>query len=72
MPPRARTNVGKVYRSKRWAERWAKGRPVRKVAGGWQIGKGKKRTPAQERAHRRRKYRGRRHRTNQVTLDNFV
>jgi hypothetical protein len=31
------SNVGKTFKSKRWARRWAKGRPVRKVKGGWKI-----------------------------------
>lgn len=42
MPRGARTNVGKVYRAKRWAKRWARGRPVRKVKGGYKILPGKK------------------------------
>jgi len=29
--------VGKVFRAKRWAKRWAEGRPVKKVKGGWKI-----------------------------------
>jgi len=32
-----RSNLGNVYKTKAWAERWARGRPVRKVEGGWQI-----------------------------------
>lgn len=40
---RKRTLVGRTYRSKRWARRWAAGRPVRRVKGGWRIGKGRKR-----------------------------
>lgn len=35
-----RSLVGRTYRSKRWARRWAKGRPVAKVKGGYRIGKG--------------------------------
>ncbi len=35
------SNVGKVYDSKKWAKRFACGRPVRKVKGGWKIGKKK-------------------------------
>lgn len=42
MPKGARTVVGKVFREKRWARRWAKGRPVRKVAGGYKIMPGRK------------------------------
>lgn len=38
-----KTNVGKVYRSKRWARRWAVGSPIRKVKGGWKILAGRKR-----------------------------
>ena len=34
---RVRSNVGKVYRLKRWAVSFAKGRPVKKVPGGWRI-----------------------------------
>jgi len=34
---RTGSNLGKVYRLKKWAMRFAKGRPVRKVAGGWKI-----------------------------------
>lgn len=30
-------NTGKVYRSKHWASHLAKGRPIRKVSGGWMI-----------------------------------
>jgi hypothetical protein len=44
--------VGRVYRSKRWAKRWAKGRSVRKVVGGWKIG-GKKRTHSTRRKRRK-------------------
>jgi len=40
MPCARRSPVGKVYRSKRWAKRWAKGRPIRKVKGGYKISKG--------------------------------
>jgi len=40
--PCRRTSVGKTFKSKRWARRWAKGRPVYKVKGGWRIGKGSK------------------------------
>jgi len=40
MPCPRRTVVGRVFRSKRWARRWAKGRPVSKVVGGYKIGKG--------------------------------
>jgi len=32
-----KSNLGNVYRLKKWAERFAKGRPVRKVRGGWKI-----------------------------------
>jgi len=72
MPRGARTNVGRIYRSKRWAKRWAKGRRVKKVTGGYKIMSGKKRTPAQERAHRRKKYRRRKRRSNKTRLNNFV
>lgn len=41
--PCGRGNVGKVYSSKRWAERWAMGRPVHKVSGGYKIMPGRKR-----------------------------
>lgn len=34
---------GKVYRSKRWAKRFGKGRKIRKVKGGYRIGKKKRR-----------------------------
>ena len=34
---RTRSNLGKVYRSKKWAVQFAKGRPVKKVPGGWKI-----------------------------------
>lgn len=43
MPRGARTVVGKVFKEKRWAKRWAKGRPVRKVRRGYRIGLGRKR-----------------------------
>lgn len=65
MPCGARTNVGKIYRSKRWAKRWAKGRPVKKVPGGYKIMPGQKRTMAQERAHRRKKRRKKKRRRKQ-------
>jgi len=32
-----RSNLGNVYRSKKMAKRFARGRPVRKVSGGWKI-----------------------------------
>jgi hypothetical protein len=32
-----RSLVGRIFKIKRWALRWAKGRSVRKVAGGWKI-----------------------------------
>ncbi len=60
----ARTVVGNVYRSKRWAERWARGRPVRRVRGGWTIGKGRK-----HKKHRSRRVsirRRRRHRPGEL------
>ncbi|MCJ7546803.1 MAG: hypothetical protein MUP30_08265 [Deltaproteobacteria bacterium] len=52
-----RTNLGKTYRSKRWAKRWARGRPVRKVKGGWRIGKARARQHAKtlSAARKRRK-----------------
>ena len=34
---RVRSNLGKIYRSRKWAVRFAKGRPVRKVPGGYKI-----------------------------------
>lgn len=71
MPRRARTNVGKIYRSKRWAKRWAKGRPVKKVQGGYEIMPGRKRTAAQERAHRRKKYR-RKKRSRRKRSNDFI
>ena len=37
-----RSNLGNVYKSKTWARRFARGRPVRQVAGGWTIGRGQK------------------------------
>lgn len=37
--PCKKTVVGKTYRSKRWARRFAKGRPVRKTKKGYRIGK---------------------------------
>ncbi len=45
--------VGRVFQVKRWAKRWARGRPVRRVKGGWAVQAGRKRTPLQEAAHRR-------------------
>jgi len=39
---RKRTVVGSTYKSKRWAKRFAAGRPVRKVKGGYRIQKGRK------------------------------
>lgn len=38
-----RTLVGRTYKRKRWAKRWARGRPTRKVKKGYRIGKGRKR-----------------------------
>lgn len=32
-----RSLIGRIYRSKKWAKRWARGRPVRKVKGGYRI-----------------------------------
>lgn len=32
-----RSNLGKVYKRKSWAKRWARGRPIKKVPGGWKI-----------------------------------
>lgn len=32
-----RSNLGRVYKRKSWADRWARGRPVRKVPGGFKI-----------------------------------
>lgn len=37
-----RSNLGNVYKSKTWAVQFARGRPVRKVAGGWKICRGRK------------------------------
>jgi len=45
---RVRSNVGKVYRLKRWAVSFAKGRPVRKVPGGYKILPKKKGNPNPE------------------------
>jgi len=45
---RVRSNVGKVYRLKKWAVSFAKGRPVRKVKGGWKICRKKKGNPIPE------------------------
>jgi len=42
---RVRSNLGKVYRLKKWAVQFAKGRPVRKVRGGWKICRKKKGNP---------------------------
>jgi len=42
---RVRSSLGKVYRLKKWAVRFAKGRPVRKVRGGWKIMPKKKGNP---------------------------
>lgn len=51
MAKKVRSNLGKVYRSKKWAERWAAGRPVRKVPGGWKIC----RKPRRKRKRKRRR-----------------
>jgi len=45
---RVRSNLGKVYRLKKWAVRFAKGRPVRKVKGGYKIYPKKKGNPNPE------------------------
>jgi len=45
---RVRSNLGNVYRLKKWAVRFAKGRPVRKVKGGWKICRKKKGNPRSE------------------------
>lgn len=37
--PCRRTIVGRVYKSKRWAKRFAKGRKIRKTKKGYRIGK---------------------------------
>lgn len=42
MPCGKKSLVGRTYRSKRWAKRFAQGRPVRKVKKGYKIGKGRK------------------------------
>lgn len=42
---RVQSNLGKVYRLKKWAVRFAKGRPVRKVAGGYKIIRKRKNNP---------------------------
>lgn len=42
---KVKSNLGKVYRLKKWAVRFAKGRPVRKVKGGWKIYSKKKGNP---------------------------
>ena len=39
MPPCRKTVVGKTYKKKRWAKRFAHGRPVRHVKSGYRIGK---------------------------------
>lgn len=39
MPCKKRTIVGRIYKTKRWAKRWAGGRVIRKVKGGYRIGK---------------------------------
>ena len=31
------SNLGNIYRSKHWAQRQARGHPIRKVLGGWKI-----------------------------------
>jgi len=38
----ARSLVGRVYKSKRWAKRFADGRPIKKVKNGWKILAGRK------------------------------
>ncbi len=43
MPKGRRTVVGRTFKKKRWARRWAKGRKVAKVKGGYTIRKGRKR-----------------------------
>lgn len=45
---RVRSNVGKVYRLKKWAVSFAKGRPVRKVKGGYMICRKRKGNPNPE------------------------
>lgn len=42
---RTRSNLGKVYRLKKWAVKFGKGRPVKKVPGGWKICRKKKGNP---------------------------
>ena len=42
---RTRSNLGKVYRLKKWAVNFAKGRPVRKVRGGYKICRKRKGNP---------------------------
>jgi len=44
---RTRSNLGKVYRAKKWAVNFAKGRPVKKVPGGWKICKKGNPNPAE-------------------------
>jgi len=43
---RVRSNLGKVYRLRKWAVNFAKGRPVRKVKGGYKICAKKKGNPS--------------------------
>lgn len=50
-----RSNLGNVYKTKRWAERFARGRPVRRVPGGWKIYAGRKKTKGVIVARKRRK-----------------
>lgn len=45
---RGRSNLGKVYRLKKWAVSFAKGRPVRKVKGGYKICRKRKGNPRPE------------------------
>ncbi|MFZ2148843.1 MAG: hypothetical protein WAV28_16640 [Sedimentisphaerales bacterium] len=52
-----RSNLGNVYRSKRWAERWARGRPIRKVPGGWMICRGRRRKARKGQKYKSRKKR---------------
>ena len=50
---KVKSNVGNVYRSKRWAKRWARGRPIRKVPGGWMICRGRRKKRSRKKKRRR-------------------
>ena len=49
-----RSNLGRVYERKSWAVRWARGRPIRKVPGGWKIMAKKRRKKSRKKTYKKK------------------